>query len=269
MQSTEIRLPGAGPQTATIAPGFLGGAHGRRARALLIAGDQPGSPGVSTAGAVEALAVIAQDLHTRFAGTGVEVATLRAAPTRQGVGEALARCLASTAGDDLLIVMYAGHGAEPTADRPAEAWLLSAGEVFSDIDLATALAALAPEVDVVVISACCYGEGFFIPGPGLAAVPARPPRPMICISAANVAGQVTLTKLVELAGDTVAAAAAGHSYGDLARSFAQRQFTGREFHLDARPPERLADRVLDTARRGPASDAADELAAAGTRTIHA
>ena len=246
MQASDVQLP----EAEAIERAVCGGAHARRARALLIAGDQPGAPGISTAGAVEALAVIATDLRARFAAAGVEIATLRAAPTRQAVRDAFAACQAITQGDDLLVVMFAGHGAEPTADRPAEAWVLAAGELFSDLDLAAALATYGPDVDVVVISACCYGEGFFVPG---IAAPGRPApglaRPLICIAAASVAGQVTLTKLVALAQDTVAAAVAGQSYGELALAFAERAFTGREFHVDARPPERLADRVLDTAAR--------------------
>jgi len=217
-----------------------------------------------------ALAVVESDLQLRFAGEGVEVVTLCMAPTKQLVMAALARLHASVRQDDLLVVMFAGHGKEPDPQdaQPAQAWSLTAGQDFTDLELATALLAFPAGVDIVVICDCCYGEGFFVAG---AVLPERLRRlrdirdtawqvvatnsPMVCISAASDVGQVTLTKLVELARDTVAAATAGHSYAELAAVFDQRKLTGREFHVDARPAERLGDRVLSTAAPRPRTDA--------------
>jgi hypothetical protein len=251
------------PEAAAAEPRVRRNGLPRRARALLIAGDQPGVAGNPTPGALDALAVVERDLRSRFAGTGIELVALHGAPTRRAVRDALSQLQAITWRDDLLVVMFAGHGKAPAADQPAEAWSLTTDEVFTDIDLAAALLGFAAGVEIVAICACCYGEGFFVPGvPGVpgAAPPDRarprlsPECPMVCISAASEIGQVTLTKLVELAQDTVNAAAAGQSYAELARAFAARRYTGREFHVDARPAERLADRVLAVTARAAEPD---------------
>jgi len=249
----------------------------RPARALLIAGDQAGSPGTPTPGAMAALAVVASDLQLRFASAGVEIETLCTAPTKQHVMTGFAKLLTTVRPNDLLVVMFAGHGKEPDPRdaQPAQAWSLTDDQDFTDLELATALLAFPTGVDVVVICDCCYGEGFFEAG---AVLPERLQRlrdtrdrawqdvannsPMVCISAASDVGQVTLTKLVELANDTVAAAAAGHSYAQLATTFDQNKLTGREFHVDARPAERLGDAVLSTTATPPGARASEAVCAA-------
>jgi hypothetical protein len=232
----------------------------RRAFALLIAGDQAGSPGVPTPGALPALAIIDRDLRARFS-AGAAIEQLGGAPTRLRVLSAFARLQAVVQRDDLLVVMFAGHGveADPRATRPAQAWSLTANETFTDFDLATALLGCPPGVDIVVICDCCYGEGFFVPGDGSQDLQQqrRDARgatwqtvaengPMVCISAASDSGVVSLAKLPELAIETVRAAAAGQSYAELARAFDAHKLTGREFHVDARPADRLGDAVLAT-----------------------
>jgi len=236
----------------------------RRAFALLIAGDQAGEPGTPTPGAPAALAIIDRDLRTRFAGASIE--QLAGAPTRRLVLAAFARLQAVVTPDDLLVVMFAGHGvaADPRAARPAQAWSLTADETFTDLDLATALRACPAGVDIVVVCDCCYGEGFFVAGDGAQDVgqQRRDARgaawqsvaensPMVCISAASEAGVVSLAKLAELATEIVRAATAGDSYAELARAFDEHKLTGREFHIDARPAERSGQAVLaTTASRG-------------------
>jgi hypothetical protein len=250
----------------------------RRVFALLIAGDQVGSPGTPTPGALAALAIIDRDLRARF-NAGAAIEQLGGAPTRLRVLSAFARLQAVVRRDDLLVVMFAGHGveADPRAAQPAQAWSLTANETFTDFDLATALLGCPAGVDIVVICDCCYGEGFFVPGDGAQDLQQQrrdargavwqsvaEASPMVCISAASDIGMVSLAKLAELAIETVRAAAAGESYAELAHAFDEHKLTGREFHVDARPAERLGDAVLATTACGVAF--VDDRRARGRRS---
>jgi hypothetical protein len=259
----------------------------RKVRAILVEGDQPGSPGTPTPGATQAVDVIVEDLTSRFAAGGVEIERLRGAPTRQRLLAAFERMKALVRSDELFVVMFAGHGMEPDSAHRAQLWSLTRDEVFTDIELAKTLLTFPDGVDTVVINACCYGRGFFIAGPrlprrngGLVSSASRGPRgvrrehlqrnkllsqtkilgavlrtqwetahkdsPMVCISAASKDDQVTLTKLMNLASETVAAARAERSYAQLSDAFATISVVGRMFHVDARPDARINDRVLST-----------------------
>jgi hypothetical protein len=225
----------------------------RNVRAILIAGDQIGSPGVPTPGAIGALEVIERDLPARFSPAGIEIARLIGRPTKDVVVGAFAAMTAIVRTEELFIVMFAGHGAPATGADRMEAWCLTETDRFTDVDLAAALLELPARVDTVVISACCHGEGVFHVGvpdrrwPGRSTLDA----PMVCISGAGEGGLVALTRLANLATQVVAAAAAGQSYRQLRDTFAATAVAGRSFHVDARPSGRLEDPVLGTSPRGP------------------
>jgi len=136
----------------------------RNVRAILITGDQPDAPGTPTPGAEDALDVIEGDLEARFQDAEVEIVRLGGSPTNRDVASALAGMTQIVSRVELLVVMFAGHGKEADDWPLAQAWYLSERERFTDIELASALLRFPDGVDTVVISACCYGEGFFRAG---------------------------------------------------------------------------------------------------------
>ncbi|MBC7973617.1 MAG: hypothetical protein H7138_01435 [Myxococcales bacterium] len=142
--------------------------------------------------------------------------------------------------------MYAGHGIGASNSKPAQSWSLTDGESLSDLDLAIALRALPAGADAVVMNNCCYGEGLFEVGrhDHRTAAEQRADTPMVCIAAAGEGELVQLSKLGDLARHTVAAAAAGNSYRQLSETFAATAVAGGTFRVDARPADRLDDRVL-------------------------
>jgi len=222
----------------------------RRVHAILIAGEQTGAVGVPAPGAVRALDIVERDLRARFGPGPVAIDRLPVGPTKPEVMAAFAAKRTVVADDDLLVVMFAGHGRPAGGEAGCEAWWLTQTEVFSDLDLAAALLACPAHLDTVVISGSCYGEGLFEVGSSEGARSGHPGRnsPMVCISAAGDGSLVKLTRLSTLAQDIVAAAAAGHSYRQLAESFANTAVAGGAFHVDARPLHRLDDLVLGTSR---------------------
>lgn len=238
----------------------------RRVCAIAIEGDQTHCPGTPTPGATEAVDVLVADLAARFAGNCLAIERLRDRPTNRAVHAAFTRMRALLAPGDLFIVMFAGHGAELPGWDEAQVWALADGETFTDGELATELRALGCDVDCVVISDCCYGGGFFERGTPLpdpdnlaqsTAYSAQPENgPMVCISAANEDELVTLTKLLNLARETVAAANAELTYAELAAAFAKFAVTGRTFRVEARPRERIHHRVLSTRAPCPSGEAA-------------
>jgi hypothetical protein len=218
----------------------------RSVRSILIAGDQLGRPGEPTPGAMRSLDIIEQHIRSRFARAHAEIDRLPRRPTRRLVANALRAMTKVTRPEELFVIMFAGHGIGASSSQPAQSWSLTAGEAFSDRDLATALRELPRGVDTVVINNCCFGEGLFEVdrhdhGP---TEPQRTDCPMVSISAAREHELVQLTKLVDLAGQTVAAAAAGQSYRQLSEAFAATAVAGGTFQVDARPACRLDDRVL-------------------------
>lgn len=138
----------------------------RRMSAILIAGDDVGGGGDLAPGAAPAVEIIAQDLGTRFAGQIRGIVPL-ARPTIQDVRDAFAELRPHIAPGDLFVVMFAGHGSKPSQAIPGQSWYLTVQQRFDDIQLADELLALRPGVDSVVISDCCYGEGFFHTGANL------------------------------------------------------------------------------------------------------
>jgi hypothetical protein len=220
----------------------------RNVRAILIAGDHIGSPGRPTPGATDSLDIIERDLRSRFRSSDVAIARLGARPTKQLVTDAFTAMQAIVRPGELFVVMFAGHGMPPSDARPAHAWSLTGDEAFTDLDLARALLEFPAEVDTVVISNCCYGEGLFavecLAGRRVGPQPWN--IPMICISAAGKRNLVELTRMANLARATVGAAAARQSYRQLAASFARTAVAGATFHVDARPISRMDDRVLSS-----------------------
>ena len=137
----------------------------RRVSAILIAGDDIGG-GALAPGAAPAVDIVEQDLGTRFAGRIRRLVRLER-PTKQDVHDAFAALRPDIAHDELFVVMFAGHGAKPNQSTPGQSWFLTAHQRFDDVALADELLALRAGVDSVVISDCCYGEGFFHSGANL------------------------------------------------------------------------------------------------------
>ncbi len=223
----------------------------RNVRAILIAGDQVGSPGLPTPGATDSLEIIEQDLRSRFPGGGARIERLVGRPTKQLVMAAFDRMQAIVKRDELLVVMFAGHGRSATTSQRAQAWSLTGDEVFTDLDLATTLRGFPARIDTVVISNCCYGEGLFRVANRARRHRVRSPRntPMVCISGAATNGLVELARLANLAREIVAAAGARQSYRQLSETFAATAVAGQTFHVDARPARRLGDLVMGTKAR--------------------
>jgi hypothetical protein len=222
----------------------------RSIRSILIAGDQVGRPGQPAPGATSSLDIIEQYIRGRFGPAQAEIDRLPGRPTRHLVTNALATMAKLIKPEELFVIMFAGHGIGASSSRSAQSWSLTEGEAFSDRDLATALRALPRGVDTVVINNCCFGEGLFEVDrhdhPS-AEQQQRPP-PMVSISAAGERDLVQLTKLVDLAGQIVTAAAAGQSYRQLSEAFAASAVAGGTFQVDARPAYRFEDRVLSPER---------------------
>jgi len=241
----------------------------RDVHALLIAGDKLDRPGTPTAYAEDALKNIDRDLRTRFSSPKIQ--PLSRGTTVEDVNRAF-YAMAPAAGD-LVIVMFAGHGDEPNSTRPSQSWYLTEDQYFTDGDLADRLLELDPGIDAVVISDCCYGQGFFhvgvlmFPGKTLAQIErlllraqsralartlgqrwSREQRdsPMVCISAASKAGSVTGSNLPDLTAKTVDAAVQRESYSRLNARFTSYTPTGGTYFVDARPPARMGDIVLHT-----------------------
>ncbi|HEY6173697.1 MAG TPA: caspase family protein [Kofleriaceae bacterium] len=239
----------------------------RQAHALLIAGDDPDHAGTPTAYAQDALSNIETDLRGRFAAP--LIASLSRGATVDAVNVAFGGVRPQPG--DLFVVMFAGHGGEASPTRPSQSWFLTAGQYFTDADLAARLLELPAGVDAVVISDCCYGEGFFRVGRAmfrgrsqgqvehllLRAQSRALPRvlgqrwysagrdsPMVCISAASKNDEVTGANLPDLAAKTAEAAVQRQSYSQLNARFASYTPAGGTYHIDARPGERMADLVL-------------------------
>jgi len=136
----------------------------RKVRAILIAGDDPGSPGSPTPGAMESLNVIEQYIGAQFAYGDTKIERLSNSPTKQQVMQAFEAMKQLVKREELFVVMFAGHGKEADDAQGVQSWSLAEGELFSNIDLATTLLAFPASVDTVVISNCCYGEGAFRAG---------------------------------------------------------------------------------------------------------
>lgn len=242
----------------------------RAAHAVLIAvPDTAWAPEATVSRAIPTADAFGRFLERRFASPAIARVTPEAGPvTKAAVLDAFARV--APASGDLFVVLFFGHGLPASEDHPYQAWALTTEEL-TDLELAARLHLLPPGVDTVVISVCCYGRGFHNAGPRgtmqRAPVPAPPlplpelsrayrarlasvvSAPMVCISAAGASadrGAVMSAAAARLVKQVIAAAEQGVSYGDLYDRFRLEHAAGREFHVDARPPERMAHLVLDT-----------------------
>jgi hypothetical protein len=135
-------------------------------RALLVAGYDPVSHqvGAITPYADDAVQNIERDLRARFSAPALRIETLTA-PSVPEMNAVLVDLRGDTQSGDLFVVMFAGHGADAIGAELSEAWMLSSHQPFTDAALAHQLESLGDDVDVVVISDCCYGAGFFNIGP--------------------------------------------------------------------------------------------------------
>jgi hypothetical protein len=196
---------------------------------------------------------------------------LGAATTKQDVIEAFETMAVALTEDTRFVVMFAGHGIAAGHGHDFEAWALY-GDVFSDVDLA---AALAPfwRTDNVVISDCCFGGGMFMPNPPpelargsdadlyapigqftrsfatklkdqLHAQLGHHDFPITSISAAGADGFVMASLASQLIEDTITAAMEGWTYARLAAQFQATAFTGRAFEILSRPPDRMELEIL-------------------------
>jgi hypothetical protein len=179
-------------------------------------------------------------LERRFPGSAIEL--VAPAPGRPVTKAAVLAAFeaARPAPGELFVVLFFGHGIPATGAHPYRSWALTADELTGP-DLAGELQALPAGVDIVVISTCCYVRGIDHAGPDV---------PMVCISAAGidrVGGGIVLRSMApQLVKEIEAAAERGETYGALEERFRRRRFAGREFRVDARPPERLDCVVLGT-----------------------
>lgn len=217
---------------------------GRRASGVLIAVPESAlarGGGVLTEAAPK-VAAFGDFLEQRFPGAAIErVAPAPGRPvTRAVVSDAFAA--ARPAAGDLFIVLFFGHGVPASERRPDPRWALTAEEL-GGADLAGHLGALPVGVDTVVISVCCYGRDVR----GASGPPGGEGPPVVWISASGggpSGGGVVLRAVAAQFLDEVRdAAERGASYRALGQGFSARRFAGREFHVDAWPPERL-DRIV-------------------------
>lgn len=246
----------------------------RTVRAVLIAVPETPLAAHPVDGAVRTATGLHEFLVARFPASQIELVTPtpEAGVTRDRVLAAF-RAARPEPGD-LFVVLFFGHGVPATEERPVQGWALGDGEILSDVDLADQLAGL-HEVDIVVISNCCYGRGFFRVGPKAARaaighvfgqmIGQAPLRlqntdfvrrlakatdvPMVCISAAIVDrehGIVFDAVAEDLVALLMVAAESGWTYRALDAEFRKREFAGRAFHVDARPEERMHHAVLGT-----------------------
>lgn len=205
------------------------------------------------------------------------------AATRAALVDAIC-CVTKRAQDnDVVILMFAGHGEPATPQTPWQAWRLHENDRFTDQDLATMLLGLKGKC--IVISACCFAEGMFEDGPckriessvidqlhlpveltsrarfdayfnlrmlneqrvallEIAHDMSGTKAPMICLSAATYNREVILARLVDFAKLIIKAAGERKNYHDLADEFDAVAYTGHDFHVAARPSGRMDEMVL-------------------------
>lgn len=228
---------------------------GRRASGVLIAVPESALArgGGRLAEAVPKVAAFGDFLEQRFPGAAIErVVPAPGRPvTRAAASDAFAA--ARPAVGDLFVVLFFGHGVPASELRPDLRWALTTEEL-GGADLSRHLGALPAGVDTVVISVCCYGRdprGATGPAGGDGGDSGTAGRaegpPVVWISASgdgrSGGGVVLRAVAAQLLDEVRDAAERGASYRTLGQGFRARRFAGREFHVDAWPPERL-DRVV-------------------------
>jgi hypothetical protein len=224
---------------------------GRRASGVLIAVPEStlARGGAPLTQAVPKVAAFGDFLEQRFPGAAIaRVAPAPGRPvTRAAVGDAFAA--ARPAAGDLFVVLFFGHGipatiSSSTRRRPDRRWALTSEEL-GGADLARLLGALPAGVDTVVISVCCYGRDVRgAAGPSGGEGGPVEGLPVVWISASGDRGVVLRAVAAQLLDEVRDAAERGVSYRALGQGFSARRFAGREFHVDAWPPERLDQIVL-------------------------
>lgn len=248
----------------------------RKARAVLIgASSTANSPPVLAA--VTVVNKVSALLTQQFGANATIAKLVDNDATHTKVTQELAAARTAASDGELFVLLFAGHGLPATDQAPFQSWALKGMDRFTDIELAQQLLAFTAKVDTVVISACCYGEGLFKPGPFsnvvhhpwsphltpheldikfqlrifnqrritfLKSAFAAKNAPMVCISAAAKQGQALAGVLDELASDIALATKAQNTYQQLADKFDEDAFAGRAFQVDARPSTRMNDVVL-------------------------
>lgn len=271
----------------------------RGARGVLIAVPETAwaKGGVVVGAAVPTATALRAFLERRFPDSTIELVV--PGPGRPVTKAAVLAAFeaARPAPGELFVVLFFGHGLPADAEHPYQSWALT-DEELTDLDLARHLQSLPAGVDTVVISNCCYGRGFLYAGPRslaggeagtagaateAAAVVAGPSpaelqqlsrafatglqeavdSPMVCIAAAgngvDTEGNVMNAVATQLVNEVIAAAERGMSYSALGARFSARRRAGREFYVDARPPERLQRIVLGTEIGSVANTAFDSV----------
>jgi hypothetical protein len=149
----------------------------RKVHAILMSVPKPSANSKPVPCADKALGEFRQMLEKRFPGPELTIdLILQPSATRTRVIAAFERAIAELSDDALFIVLFIGHGIESDGDLHAyQAWKLEKSEScgnkpaeFSDEDLAgylTTLSAQTNNVEVVIISASCYGAGIATDGP--------------------------------------------------------------------------------------------------------
>jgi len=195
--------------------------------------------------AVPKVAAFGAFLEQRFPGAAIE--RLAPAPGRPVTKAAVCDAFAAArpAAGDLFVVLFFGHGVPASDRRPDRRWALTTEEL-GGADLARHFGALPAGVDTVVISVCCHGRGAAGPSGGAAGAAEGPPVVWISASGDGRSGGGFVLRAVaaQLLDEVRDAADRGASYRALGARFSARRFAGREFHIDAWPPERLDRSVL-------------------------
>ncbi|MEJ7600939.1 MAG: hypothetical protein WKG01_23740 [Kofleriaceae bacterium] len=245
----------------------------RSLKALLVAVPDSGwAPGNTIEHAIPSVKRMGAFLESRFSGASVEILDDTGVITKTTLLAKLHGLKLTK--DDLFVLVFYGHGIPASPSHPYQAWALTAPkEELTDSDLAGFLRQSNCK-DNVVVSACCYGRGLFIPGTErtdgeeLSAeeidlvttrapiafkqyaidlgrtLKERAPGHFVLISAAAVNKLVLKAVAPELLCRVQKAAERNQRYLGLWLEFRRNRVGGGHFFVDVRPPWRLGRRVL-------------------------
>jgi hypothetical protein len=132
----------------------------RKARALLVVSGK-GNNGPAPRRFVTGFQLISRLLLTR--GFAASDLTTKTSISCADFKTEVAKLANDSRAGDLAVIMFGGHGDNGSIRDRREGWVFSDGQVYTDRDLASALADFG-DIELVVISDCCYAAGMFTPG---------------------------------------------------------------------------------------------------------
>jgi hypothetical protein len=139
----------------------------RTMRAVLIGANRALGGFTKIPAALDAVHVASRFLADRFGTAGKLVAPSKllaltgTKPTKAAVDGALAKAAKDSAAGDLFVMLFSGHGGNPKTEQ----YFQLHDQSFTDSDLANAINAFDPAVEVVVVADCCHAAKLFDPGP--------------------------------------------------------------------------------------------------------